>query len=99
MTAFVCMYQCMPDTVSVKKVFWSLLLWNTHLAQQEELVCALLSVLIAGALCLLQVNSIQLEFLMGKTRTFTRFFFLCTHKHFSVVYVCERYKLMGTLRS
>lgn len=91
MTAFVCMYQCMPDTVRVK-------ILNTHLAQQEELICTLLSVLIAGALCLLQVNPIQLEFLMGKTRTFTKFFFLCTHQHFSVVHVCERYKVMGTLR-
>lgn len=42
------------------------LLCNTHLAQQEELVSALLSVLITGALHLLQVNSIQLELLVGK---------------------------------
>lgn len=61
-------------------------LCNTHLAQQEELVGALLSVLITRALHLLQVNSIQLELLLDKNRTsgvffpaHARIFLLCAH--------------------
>ena len=38
---------------------------NTYLTQQEELVSTFLSVVITGALHLLQVNSIQLELLLS----------------------------------
>lgn len=99
MTVSVCIYECMPDTVSAKteKYLYAyvLSLCNTHLAQQEELVSALLSVLITRALHLLQVNSIQLKLLVDKNRTLIRCFFCCwfffrTRAYFSVVCVCDR---------
>lgn len=48
---------------------------DTHLAQQEELVSALLSVLVTRALHLLQVNPIQLELLVDKNTTSIRCIF------------------------
>lgn len=107
MTVSVCIYECMPDTVSAKtkKYLYAyvLSLCNTHLAQQEELVSALLSVLITRALHLLQVNSIQLKLLVDKNRTLIRCFFCCwfffrTRAYFSVVCVWQRYNEMGTSR-
>ena len=47
---------------------------STNLAQQEELVGTLLGVLVAGALHLLQMNAVQLEFLWHREQVKTQVF-------------------------
>lgn len=95
---------CMLDIFNAKKKVYSPIYvpstCNTHLTQQEELVSAFLSVLVIGALHLLQVNSIQLELLVDKNRTLIRFFFsFSPHTHaFFGLCVSERYNEMGTSR-